>query len=309
MYAQRQAAAPLGVLLATLLLSGCLRTLAVDGLAGALASSGDVYASDEDPELVREALPFALKTMEALLVQAPENGELLLATSSGFTQYAAGFIEADARELAEVDYDRHVRARDRALGLYLRARDYGLRGLELRHARLGARLRADPEGAAAELELEDVPLAYWTAAAWGSAISLGLHRPEIVADVDAVRALLARIAALDESWSDGAVHEALIVIEALPEMMGGSPARARAHYERAVALSGGKSASAHVLAAESLFVPAQDRAGFERALETALAVDPDAVPERRLENTLARRRARWLLDRADDLILEDLEDE
>ena len=35
--------------------------------ASALTSGGDTYATDDDPELVRDAVPFGLKTMEAVL--------------------------------------------------------------------------------------------------------------------------------------------------------------------------------------------------------------------------------------------------
>ncbi len=307
----RRRPARLAVLAAALAgaLAGCtLRSLAVDTLAGALTSGGDVFASDDDPQLVREALPFALKTMEALVVESPDDADLLRATASGFTQYTAGFVEADARALEDVDYEAYLATRDRALRLYLRARDYGLRGLELRHPGLGERLRSEPDVAAAAIGPDEIELCFWTGAAWGSAISVGLHRPEVVADVDAVRALLARSLVLDEAWGEGAVHEALIAIESLPEMMGGSPERARFHYGRAVALAGGHAASPHVVAASSLFVPAQDRAGFDRALEAALAVDVDAAPARRLQNTLAQDRARWLRARAADLFLEDLEE-
>ena len=40
-------------------------------------------------------------------------------------------------------------------------------------------------------------------------------------------------------------------------------------------------------------------------LEKALAVDADDYEEVRLLNLVAQRRARWLLSRIDDLILED----
>ena len=39
-------------------------------------------------------------------------------------------------------------------------------------------------------------------------------------------------------------------------------------------------------------------------LRKALAIDPDAVPELRLANTVSQRRAAWLLARADELFLE-----
>ena len=37
----------------------------------ALAGTGSTFASDDDPELVGEAVPFGLKTMESLLAESP----------------------------------------------------------------------------------------------------------------------------------------------------------------------------------------------------------------------------------------------
>ena len=270
----------------------------------ALAGSGDVFASDEDPELVAGALPFALKTIEALLAEAPRDRNLLLAACSGFTQYAYGFVETEAFMLEIEDYRRSRELDRRALKLYLRARDYCLRGLALRHAGIGERLRIEPEAAAAELGKDEIDFIAWTGAAWGSAISLGLDQPAIAADVPAVRALLDRAATLDADYGDGLVHTALISLDALPEAMGGSVAGARAHFARAVELTGGASAGPYVSLAVGVSVPAQDSAEFRRLLEQALAVDPDAVPRLRLENLIAQRRARALLERIEDYFLE-----
>jgi predicted anti-sigma-YlaC factor YlaD len=142
---------------------------------------------------------------------------------------------------------------------------------------------------------------YWTAASWGSAISLGADQPELVADLPAVRALLLRALALDEDYDDGAIHAALIAVEGAPPMMGGSPRRAREHFRRAVELSRGELAGPYVTLAVSVAVPTQDRAELERLLRQALAIDPDAVPARRVQNLVAQRHARALLDRADEL--------
>ena len=91
--------------LLTTLSTGCsIRKLAINGLADALASAGDVYASDGDPELVEQALPFSLKTIEALLAESPGNGSLLLSACSGFTQYSYAFVQARAERLELDDY-------------------------------------------------------------------------------------------------------------------------------------------------------------------------------------------------------------
>lgn len=285
-------------------LTGCsVRGLAVSGLADALAQSAEVYARDDDPELVRDALPFALKTVEGLLLEEPENETLLLTACSGFTQYANAFIESEARALEDVDYSRALELRERAFRMYLRARDYGLRLLELRHAGLGPRLRTEPYAAVQGLRADDTAAAFWTGAAWGGAVSTGLERPEVIADLDAVRALLGRVLELDEDFGGGAAHEAMIAIEALPETMGGSVAEARDHFRRAVELTEGRSAGPFVSLAVSVALPAQDRDEFEELLHRALAVDRDGVPELRLANTLAQRRARALLAQADELFL------
>jgi len=79
---------------------------------------------------------------------------------------------------------------------------------------------------------------------------------------------------------------------------------ARQHLERALALSGRQRAWPFVNFAETVSVGAQDRKEFETLLNQALAVDPNAVPEIRVANLVAQRRARWLLGRADELFIE-----
>lgn len=282
--------------------SGCIKKLALRGFANTLAAAGDGFSSDDDPELVREALPFALKTMESLLEELPEHSGLLLATCKGFTQYAYAFVQVDAELLEPMDYRGATVLRQRALGLYLRARDYGLRGLELEVEGISARLRSEPAGAAAEVD--DVALLYWTAAAWGSAISLGRDRPDLTVDTDTVRAMMSRALELDESFEEGAIHDVLITLESLPAAMGGSLERARWHFERAVELSGGARASSYVALAEGVAVAQQDRQAFESLLRQALEVDLDRDPSSRVANLTYQRKARALLERTDDLFLD-----
>lgn len=287
--------------------TGCslIRKLAIRSLADTLASSGEVFASDEDPELVRDAVPFALKTVEGLLGEVPRHRGLLLTACKGFTQYAYAFVETDAEILEAEDYQAAAGLRDRALHLYLRARDYGLRGLELDHPGMGEALTRDPEAAVAPATIRDMALLYWTGAAWGSAVSLGRDRPELVADLPAVIAMMRRAVQLDDEFEGGAVHEVLIVLEGLPANMGGSVDRARQHFRRAVELSDGSRASPYVALAESVAVPAQDRGEFERLLGQALEVDPDSDPGSRLHNLIVQKRARHLLRQVDELFLEE----
>ena len=291
-----------------LALAGCsVRRMAIRSLGKALASGSDVYASDDDPELVGAALPFGLKTIEALLAQDPGNRDLLLAAASGFTQYSYVFVQQEADFVEAADLERATELRARARRLYLRALGYGWRGLEVDFPGLRARLQADPgaaEQALAGLKKEHVPLLYWTGNAWAAAISLAKEDAELAADLGTVEALLRRALALDEGYSLGALHDFFLVYEGSRTSVGGSAAKAREHLDRALQLAQGRRAGPLVSFAETVDVATQDRAEFERLLQQALAIDVNAAPEQRLANVIAQRRARWLLGRADDLFIE-----
>ena len=296
----------LATALAVLPSAGCsIRRLAVTKLGDALAESGTAYASDDDPELIREAMPFTLKLIESILDQNPRHSGLLTAAAGGFTQYAWAFVQQDADEIEDTDLARARDLRIRARNLYLRAHRYGVRGLEIAHAGFGAMLGADSKAAALMTTAHDLPLLYWTAASLLASISLSKDDPERIAELPVVDALMARALALDPDYSHGALHELMISYEAgRTDAMGGSAARARGHFKRAMELSGGMRASPLVSLAEMVSVRDQNRPEFQTLLNQALAVDPNARPEWRLENLLMQRRARWLLARVDLLFAE-----
>jgi predicted anti-sigma-YlaC factor YlaD len=264
-------------------------------------------AQDDDPELVRDAVPFALKTMEGLLEQKPDHAGLLLSLSSGFTQYAFAFVAspADAADL-KGDLAGARAGRERARRLLLRARDYGLRGLDVREEKISSRLKpgADLAKTLRAFERADVPYLYWTAAAWSLAISSAKGDMALVADLPVPIAMMERALELDEAWGEGALHEYFLVLDpGRTAAEGGGPEKAKQHYERALALSRNKKLGPHVSFAEGVLVKAQDREGFTRLLEEVLRAETSADKAHRLENVLAQRRARLLLDHADDLFL------
>ncbi|MCX5659490.1 MAG: TRAP transporter TatT component family protein [Planctomycetota bacterium] len=298
--------------LAPLLLTGCsIKHMAANGLADALAGTGGAFASDDDPQLIREATPFSLKLIESVLAETPKHRGLLEAASRGFTQYAYAFLQQDADELETRDIAAANLLRGRIRRLYLRARDYGLRGLALDHKNVLADLRKDPKAAAARIGKRDIGLAYWTAAAWGAAISISKDNPDLIADQPIVEALIDRALALDETYDEGAIHTFLITYEMVRPGAGKlGPERAKKHFDRA--MERGAGAGALVAYAESVCLQAQNRAEFEALLKQALAinadagkdVDADAKPDRRMVTLILQQRARWLLGRVDDLFLE-----
>ena len=284
---------------------GCsIHRYALNKVSDAVAQTGSTFASDDDPELIKAAAPFGLKLTESLLAENPRHLGLLTSAASGFTQYAYAFVQEEADETEPQNFAAAEAMRARARRLYLRAQGYGLRGLEVKHPGFGKALSANPKAAVRVATKSDVPLLYWTAAAWGSAISLSKDNPELVGQIPAMEALINRALELDESWNRGAIHTFMISYEMSRSGAGGDPAeRARKQFDRAMELSNGTDASPLVAFAEAVDIQKQDAKEFESLLNRALAINPDANPDIRLLNLVMQRRARWLLSRESELFL------
>ena len=284
-------------------LGGCsVRQEALNRIGDALAEGGTAFAADDDPELIRSAAPFSLKLIESLLAETPRHKGLLLAASRGFTQYAYAFLQQEAEEAEAQDVTRAATLEDRARRLYRRARDYGVRGLAAERPGFERRLREDARRAAAEIQAADVALLYWTAASWGALIGVSKADPDVLGELPIVEALIDRALALDESFDRGAIHTFLIGYEGVRQGVSGDPVeRSRRHFDRAMALSGGKEAAPLLALAEAVSVPQQRKAEFEALLKQALQIDSAQASELRLANLVAQLRARWLLSRTDHL--------
>jgi TRAP transporter T-component len=276
---------------AALLASGCsVKQMALNRMAAALADSTSVYERDNDPEFVRIAAPSTLKTVEMLLSQSPKHPRLLMTACSGFTEYSYGFLHVDSVVKA-ADTALAQDLRTRATKMYQRARGYCFSGLQIRHPGITPEsLAADPSRALKPTTAEDVPWLYWTAASWGADISLAPSPVARIAEVAVVRALLRRAKELNDTWDAGAIYEALIPFDGLPPLLGGSPAAARADFDKAQQLQNGQSVFAYV----AMALVSADPAEKKRLLDAAIAVDVEKLTARRLTNLIAQRYARAL---------------
>jgi predicted anti-sigma-YlaC factor YlaD len=280
----------------------CIRHYALTQVAGALSSSGEggAFARDDDPALVHESLAFALKSMESLADQLPDDAGLRLAMASGFTQYAYAFVQTPAELQANPDLQQIARARK----LYLRARQYGLDGLKIKRGITEDQLRSGKErdAALAKLEKEDVALVYWTLVPWAAAIAANKRDLALVGDLPAIAAMLDRALVLDEAFDHGTLHELSITFDP-SRPQGTTPEKQKAHFDRVMALSNGMKISPLITYAQGVAAPAQDKKQYLALLKQAASFDVDKPEARngRLANVLSQRRAQYLLDHVDDV--------
>jgi hypothetical protein len=290
----------IAIVLAIMLAACSPKKMGVSRMADALSSTASAFTRDNDPEFVRQAAPSTLKMVEMMLDESPTHAGLLMTACSGFTQYAYAFLQSDA-DVADPSTQNAKDLKARGAAMYDRARGYCFRALEVRHPGAAKALQTDAKRVLASMTAPDVPTLYWTGVAWGGGLLLSNNPLPRIGELMTVRALLTRALELNDAWEGGTIHEAMIALESLPTLLGGSAARAREHFNRAVALSNGESAFAYVALATGVAQPAKDRAEFERLLRAAVAIDASKRPSIRLANLIAQKRARYLLSQMDKL--------
>ena len=306
----RAVAAAFASLLILFSLGACsLEKLAVKKVAGMLSGSSgsaDVFTSDNDPDFVGDALPFAIKLYETLLASVPDHDGLRLRTGSLYIMYANAFVEAPAgmtprQELATKEY-----LLARAKNLYLRGRDILFKSLEKRNPRIRQQLKERRyKEAMAPFRKEDADSLYWTALGWLAAFSVDPLDMTLGQTVPQTRAMIERVAALAPGYGQGALDGFYVgYYGSLPDYLGGDPAKARAHFAKAQALGGAKDTSSLVALATTVSVKEQNAAEFRKLLGQVLAFDVDSQPSTRLVNILNQRKARWLIDHIDDFFIE-----
>ncbi len=299
-----------GIGLAVLLsLGSCsLQKLAMNKVAGMLSgsSSTDVFSSDNDPDFVGDALPFAIKLYESLLSSMPDHAGLRLRTGSLYIMYANAFVQtpADMTPRREGELKEYLLAR--AKNLYLRGRDILFIGLEKRNPLIRGQLKERKyQEAMAPFKKEDVSLLYWTAVGWVAAFSVNPFDMTLGQTLPQTAAMMVRVAELDPDFNQGALHVFYInYYGSLPDYMGGDAVKARKHFAEAQRIAGTKDTSALMALATTVCINEQNAGEFKKFLGQVLEFDPDASPENRLVNILNQRKARWFLAHIDDFFIE-----
>lgn len=282
---------------AVMAFGGCsLRQAAVNLAGDAISGGGRAYASDDDPDFIREALPFGIKVSEGLLEESPEHRGLLASVAKGYAVYAY-LLQDQADRCEAADLAGAKALRGRAHRFYLRSREHAFRGLRIDSRSAG--LFRQVAHRVPRATREDVPFLYWAAVSGAGALSAAKDDLKLLSELPLSGIMAERILQIDDAYEGGAVHEFLISYEG--SRPGGRVDAARSHYQRAVELSEGRRASVHLALAESVAVREQNAREFRRLINAARAVDPERYPELRLANTIARTRADWLLNHMPDI--------
>jgi len=300
---------PLQILL--LPCSCSLNKLVINKVSDVLAGGGTstVFTGDNDPKLVGDALPFAIKMYEVLLDQNPNHQGLIETTGSLYVMYANAFVQGPAEMLEADQWDEKRIQLERAKNLYLRGTAILERGIKNKYPGMldewGPGEHPAFTRGLGNMKKEDISLFYWYAAGTLSAyaldafdIGLGLRVPQLTE-------MMKKAYELDENYNTCALDEFfLLLYGALPDGMGGDTEQAIVHYKKALEKSKGLLAGPYVSYAQTIAVKNQDYETFKANLTAALAIDPAADPSNTMVNTINQSKARYLMEKAPDLFVD-----
>ena len=269
--------------------------LAASGCSSIVSSVTQSFAEDlsqaildnEDLAMVRDGAPSYLILVDSLVARSPNDAYMLQQSATLHSAYAAAFVMDEKR--AKLLHDK---ARSQALAAAC-IRLKNACGLDTRPFRefdawVDARGR------------KEVPALYDLGVIWASWIQANSDDFNAIAELARVKALMLRVAELDDTHDNGGVYLYLGVFETLfPPAMGGNPEQGRTYFETAVARSGGANLMAKVLYAEQYGRLVFDRELHDQLLREVLDA-PARAPGLTLMNTVAQEQAQQLLDSADD---------
>ncbi len=272
----------LGLLL--LPMGGCAR-LAVPVVSSMIPGFTSAFFEECDLKLAQASLPAELKLMEGLLKNDPGNARILTALCTGFTGYAMLFVEDESPE--------------RASGLYLRAKTYGMKALGLENA--DSRLVMDKIGKTPKGKIEAL---FWTTMAWNAWVNLNLDRPAAIGESALAEACLKRVLEIDPKFYHGAPYVLMgTLLAARPQMLGGNAPKAKTYFEKAISLSDGKFLLAQYYFARYYAVRTQDKALFVALAREIAEARPDELKDACLINQVVKGKMEVLAETVDELFL------
>lgn len=294
----------LWVTMATLGLGCNMARFTANQSAGMFKLAGKSLDAESDLVLAREAAPGLIKTIDGMVVVSPENRTLLELSAQAYCSYSFGFLEDDLEGIEESDA-RFEPLRKRTTNLYQRCENYAARLLRLSDEAFPDALHKDVEtlrAAVAKLDEDDVPGLFWAGLALASQINLNRDDLTLVAELPKVEVLMKRVVALQPGFYNGGAHLTLgLLYAAQGKAMGGKPEEGKQHLDEAIKLTGGKFLLNKVMLAHIYAVTVQDKALYQHTLEEVLRTPADVMPEQRLANEIAHKKAQRYLKKMDDL--------
>jgi predicted anti-sigma-YlaC factor YlaD len=259
-----------------------------------------------NPEFIGKHIPGILEKNETKLEKNPGDQALIFETGSLYVMYANAFVQGPSDMLPPHEFDKREAASAEAKKNYLRGVEILNTGLEKKFTgyleAFNANNAEKMSAVISNAVQDDTAYFYWTVAGTLSAYSLDPFDFVLGLKIPVLKVMIDKAYELDPGFNLGAIDDFYVLFYAsLPEGIGGDKTKVGEHYRLAVEKSKGLLAGPYISYAEAVAIPNQDYEAFKNNLDKALAINPNKDKDNRLVNTINQRKARYLLDKAEDL--------
>lgn len=272
-----------------LLSAGCAK-LAVRMSTPALFNNITQSLFEEcDAGLAESSIPASLKILEGLLINDPDNRDILRLLSMGFCGYSLLFVEKDDSA--------------RASEFYKRSFEYGVRSIG-HSIKIDEMNRIHLDKILINLDNSDFVSFVWATVSWNSWIRLNLDRPTAIAQSGLAFECIERLLEIEPGYLHGIPHILMgASLSARPPMLGGDYQKAKENFEKALSFSKRNFYLAQYYYARYYCVGVQDKALFEKLLNEVLKGNPACLKDVCLINSVVQEMARELLENMDDYFI------
>ena len=291
----------IGALAAGLLTLGACDTakLAADSTAELFGRAAPGIEQHWDYELVGKSFPASIVQLEGLLRVVPDNEVIGLSLVAAYIGYGTGWLE-DRVEVADIedDWEEADHLRRRALVMYTRSWELSKHFLRNRDAGFDDALKGGVDSLqtwvdTVFVEKDDAAILLWAGASLGARINMGMEDMDTVADLPLAKVILNRSVALDPDFMFmiGKMTMGVLAASEFPPDMGS----AKLILDDVLEKTERRNLMVQTSMARYYAVNIGDHKLFRELLQEVID-SGDVLPEARLSNAIARRRAARYLD-------------
>jgi hypothetical protein len=293
--------------------AGCIKQLILDGqIQGTRQASGAIEAFS-DYEVARTAAYSGVTQFEGMHFLAKDNEDALYMLARTWTSLTFAFIEDEleqAEDTAGEGSDLYAYHKARAVAGYDRAIFYGLELLKKKNPGFDAAKKNDAEmkkWLSHFSDEQDMETLFWTGYAWIGRVNILKDEPAVVADLFVGAQMIERVKELKHDYLYGSVHTILgayhgrspmAEVDTCEPKPGQQPDPncwdAKREFAAAAAVTKGAALLPKLQLAAKYYCTKGDKAAYVKTL-TEIIEAGDTLPEQRLTNAIAKRKAKRYL--------------
>jgi hypothetical protein len=279
--------------------TGCIKEIILNGQIEGTRKASAAIDRFSDYEVARTAAYAGVTQFEGMHYLAPDNEDALFMLTKTWASNAFAFIEDDLEQAEDTEGENselYKYQRARAVAGYDRAIHYGLELLQKKAPGFDQAKKNDDTMKAWLAHFEDpdqdAETLFWTGYAWIGKVNILKDEPASVADLFIGVAMMERVKQLHHDYLYGSVHTILGAYHGRSPMA--EVEDAKKEFDAAIAVTGGKALLAKFQLAARYYCTKSDKPNYVKTLTEVIEAG-DVLPEQRLTNAIAKRKAKRYL--------------